>query len=106
MSLTGFCMAERVIASWKWLGAAVTLQLAAVVGGAARAQQVPAATVAASAPAADAATWITVPRLAGRLKPADLGLVINTADSASVAVGEYYAAARGLQPHQVLRAAA
>jgi uncharacterized protein (TIGR03790 family) len=48
-------------------------------------------------------TWIPIPRLAGRLRAADLGLVINTADPASVAVGEYYAAARGLKPEQVLR---
>jgi uncharacterized protein (TIGR03790 family) len=48
-------------------------------------------------------TWMPIPRLAGRLRAADLGLVINTADPASVAVGEYYATARGLKPEQVLR---
>ena len=46
-----------------------------------------------------------MPRLQGRLQVADLGLVINTADSASVAVGEHYIAARGLKGEQVLRLA-
>jgi uncharacterized protein (TIGR03790 family) len=44
-----------------------------------------------------------VPVLGGRLHAADLGLVINLADSASVAVGEHYIAARALRPEQVLR---
>lgn len=44
-----------------------------------------------------------VPRLTGRLHAADIGLVINTADPYSVAVGAHYIAARGLQPAQVLR---
>lgn len=42
-------------------------------------------------------------RPAGRLTAADLGLVINTADPYSVAVGEYYAAQRGIPPGQILR---
>lgn len=57
-----------------------------------------------SAAAADAPrAWMPVPRSQGRLKPADLGLVINTDDPYSVAVGEYYQQQRGLQPPQVLR---
>ncbi|MEF7614101.1 TIGR03790 family protein [Aquincola sp. MAHUQ-54] len=47
--------------------------------------------------------WLGVPRVAGRLGPADMGLVINTADPYSVAVGEYYIERRGLRPEQVLR---
>lgn len=47
--------------------------------------------------------WVGVPALRSRLRPADLGLVINTADPYSVAVGEHYIRARRLQPHQVLR---
>ena len=43
------------------------------------------------------------PRLAGRLHAPDIGLVINTADPYSVAVGAHYIAARKLQPTQVLR---
>lgn len=39
----------------------------------------------------------------GRLTARDIGLVINTADPYSVAVGEYYAKRRGLLPQQVLR---
>jgi uncharacterized protein (TIGR03790 family) len=50
-----------------------------------------------------ATSWAAVPRATGRLRNADLGLVINSADPASVQVGEHYIAARGLQPEQVLR---
>lgn len=46
---------------------------------------------------------MAVPRLTGRLHAADIGLVINTADPYSVAVGAHYIAARRLQPAQVLR---
>ncbi|KPF49263.1 hypothetical protein IP87_03845 [beta proteobacterium AAP121] len=46
---------------------------------------------------------LLVPRLAGRLRAADIGLVINLDDPASVAVGEHYIVARGLQSAQVLR---
>ena len=48
-------------------------------------------------------TWLNVPRTVGRLKAADLGLIINTLDPYSVAVGEFYIAARKLKPAQVLR---
>lgn len=44
-----------------------------------------------------------VPASEGRLHAADLGLVVNTADPYSVAVGAYYARARGLAPEQVLQ---
>ena len=44
-----------------------------------------------------------VPKVAGRLKAEDIGLVINTADPYSVEVGAYYVARRGLRPDQVLR---
>jgi len=44
-----------------------------------------------------------VAHVSGRLHAADIGLVINAADPDSVAVGEYYARARGLAPAQVLR---
>jgi len=59
----------------------------------------PTAMVAASAPL----RWVPVPRVAGRLRATDLGLVINTADPYSVQVGEHYIAARQLRPEQVLR---
>ncbi len=39
----------------------------------------------------------------GRLRSRDLGLVINSADPYSVAVGRHYIQARGLTPEQVLR---
>jgi uncharacterized protein (TIGR03790 family) len=53
--------------------------------------------------AARPANLIPVPRIVGRLRSADIGVVINTADPASVAVGEHYIAARKLVPEQVLR---
>jgi uncharacterized protein (TIGR03790 family) len=47
--------------------------------------------------------WSSWPRLHGRITAASLGLVINTADPYSVAVGEYYARRRGIPDAQVLR---
>ena len=47
--------------------------------------------------------WIAVPRTSGRLRAADIGLVINTADAYSVEVGEHYIRSRSLLPAQVLR---
>ncbi|MEY4735925.1 MAG: hypothetical protein RL302_244 [Pseudomonadota bacterium] len=54
-------------------------------------------------PGMPSAPRISVPRLAGRLTAADLGVVINTADPYSVAVGEYYLQRRGIPEAQVLR---
>jgi uncharacterized protein (TIGR03790 family) len=48
-------------------------------------------------------TWISVPRVAGRLTSADIGLVVNTADPYSVRVGEFYRKARHLAPSQILQ---
>jgi uncharacterized protein (TIGR03790 family) len=56
-----------------------------------------------SAAAASAPQWLSVPRTSGRLRAADIGLVINTADPYSVAVGNHYLQRRGLRPEQVLR---
>lgn len=50
-----------------------------------------------------AAQWVAVPAVRGRLHAADIGLVINSADPYSEAVGEYYIERRGLRPDQVLR---
>ena len=47
--------------------------------------------------------WVQVPRLKGRLTARDIGLVINTADPYSVAVGEYYARRRRIPADQILR---
>jgi uncharacterized protein (TIGR03790 family) len=47
--------------------------------------------------------WMAVPPIKARLSAADMGLVINTADPYSVAVGEYYIQKRGIPPEQVLR---
>lgn len=45
----------------------------------------------------------SVPRIAGRITAAEVGLVINTADPYSVEVGEYYAAQRGIPPEHIVR---
>lgn len=47
--------------------------------------------------------WLPVAKVQGHLTAADLGVVINTADPYSVAVGEYYVHRRGIPPEQVLR---
>ncbi len=47
--------------------------------------------------------WMNVPNVAEHLRAPDIGLVINTADPYSVAVGEHYIKARGLLSSQVLR---
>lgn len=47
--------------------------------------------------------WIQAPKVDGRLTVKDIGLVINTEDPYSVAVGDYYIKARGLKDSQVLR---
>ena len=60
------------------------------------------ATTAASAAATPARNGIAVPRIKNHLIAADMGLIINTADPYSVAVGEYYAAKRGIPEAQVL----
>ncbi len=49
--------------------------------------------------------WAHAPRLQGRLRAPDIGLVINTNDPYSVAVGEHYIRRRRLLPPQVLRLA-
>lgn len=49
--------------------------------------------------------WVNVPRIQGHLVAADVGLVINSNDPNSVAVGEYYARQRGIPPEQVVRVA-
>lgn len=44
-----------------------------------------------------------MPQSSGRLSPAQLAVVINTADPYSVAVGEYYATRRGLPAAHIVR---
>jgi uncharacterized protein (TIGR03790 family) len=50
-----------------------------------------------------APAWLPAVRPTGRLQAEDIGLVINTADPYSLAVGEHYIRRRGLKPQQVLR---
>ena len=59
----------------------------------------------ASAPArvAPVSSWLRLPKLQGRLTAVDLGLLINTNDPYSVAVGQYYARRRGIPDAQILR---
>ncbi len=81
-----FCMAKAGFRTWQALGALL------LWAGAGLAQ-------AADAPAA----WLRMPKLYGRITAAELGLVINTADPYSVAVGEYYARRRGIPDANIVR---
>ncbi|MDB6001574.1 MAG: hypothetical protein JWP52_3273 [Rhizobacter sp.] len=63
----------------------------------------PASTLAATSGEAPPKAWTAAPRDLGRLTNHDIGLVINTLDPYSVAVGDYYIQARKLEPDQVLR---
>lgn len=47
--------------------------------------------------------WIPVPRIQARLTAAEMGVVVNTGDPYSVAVGEYYVQQRHIPPENVLR---
>ena len=91
-----------------WLCTAVA-QPAAPTAGEAGAVPPPRAAVSAAraeTPATETAVarnWVQVPRLRGHLTARDMGLVINTADPYSVAVGEYYRHQRGIPSGQVLR---
>lgn len=126
--MMAFCIA-KIWTACRSRGRRVWMLAAIVVGATACGQTLPLpeAAAAASAPAAEvlapagpvpapasaaplpapvparAAAWIPVPRSISRLYAPALGLVINDADPDSVAVGEYYVAARHLQPAQVLR---
>lgn len=91
-----FCMAKASFSRWQAALLAGGVWLAGL-GAATAAEPV-------SAPAASASSpWMRVPRLYGRITAQELGLVINTADPYSVAVGEHYARRRGIPPEQVLR---
>ncbi len=94
------------------LAALLLSTLVMTVPAQAQAQDVTAAAGASSAPPAPpsaassapaAPTWLRVPRLQGRLTAADLGLLINTADPYSVAVGEFYASQRGIPEANIAR---
>lgn len=79
-------------ARFSWWHVAFAFAVAVVLAGVGRAE------------AADSAPrWLPLPPLYGRITAAELGLVINTADPYSVAVGEHYARRRGIPPGQVLR---
>lgn len=102
-------MAERAVVYRDSLFAAVVttvLALLALAAGPSGANEAASAVPQERAPAnlgAQSPIWVSVPRITGRLRAPDIGLVINTADPYSVAVGEHYIAARGLQAAQVLR---
>jgi uncharacterized protein (TIGR03790 family) len=116
-----FCIAQRSVAQWdraalrRWrhrlraLAAAGWLAVAMAPVGAQPAAGPAASPVPPPAPPpvllAPLPQWITAPIVEGRLRAADIGLVINTEDPYSVAVGAHYIRARGLKPRQVLRLA-
>lgn len=87
-----------------FFGLLLALVLSLATGQSALAQSAgPAASASASAPAAVAPSWQRFARLKGRITAAQLGLVINSADPYSVAVGEYYAARRNIPEANILR---
>jgi uncharacterized protein (TIGR03790 family) len=90
-----FCIAEQVIA-YRYFIALITVSFLAQAF--AQSPRVVAPAASAIRPA-----WVAVPRSEGRIRAAQIGLVINTADPYSVAVGEHYIERRGLKPAQVLR---
>ena len=108
-------MAKIVFAFWKpvgtlrWLVARLVFLIAGAacaVSAAASTEIAPGTAVPVATPATGnlpARAWVNTPRTTGRLTSAELGLVINTADPYSVAVGDFYAAARKLSAAQVLR---
>lgn len=87
-------MAKAKFSRWQ-----ATLGLLPLFAGGASAAEPPAA----AASSAAQARWLRLPKLYGRITARELGLVINTADPYSVAVGEHYAKRRGIPPEQVLR---
>jgi uncharacterized protein (TIGR03790 family) len=99
------CLSARssaIAIAWFAIAAAAAGQPAAP--GAEAASRSP-GSAAAPMPEVASTGWMTVPRIAGRLGAKDIGLVINTDDPYSVAVGDHYIKARRLAPSQVLRIA-
>jgi uncharacterized protein (TIGR03790 family) len=81
-----------------------SLALVVVTGGkAGEPASLPVARVPDAVDAARPAAWVSVPRVLGRVKAAQFGLVINRADPYSVEVGQHYARTRQLAPEQVLQ---
>ncbi len=77
----------------------------AVPAPAARPAERPASNLLPAPPPRSPPASVPPTRIQGRLQVADIGLVINTADPYSVAVGEHYIRRRGLSRNQVLRLA-
>ncbi len=111
-----FCIAENQIASRQvlvhllWavllgLGCALTepVQAQAVTAASSAPAKPTDAAAASASAAASGPQWFSVLRARVRLRAADIGLVINTADPYSVAVGNHYLHRRRLRPQQVLR---
>ena len=93
--MRAFCIAKGLPAYRHLLGSLIAMWLGLALQ--------PASGQAAPSAPASGPRWIAVPRVAGRLHAAQIGLVINSADPYSVAVGDDYQRRRGLTPAQVLR---
>lgn len=94
-----FLAAVFCLNSHSQLAARSPAEAADVAGQATHSLANPAVSAVATAPGA----WVRVPRVTGRLGARELGVVINTADPYSVAVGEFYVKTRRIAPDQVLR---
>lgn len=68
-------------------------------------QERPPAGAAIEAVGAPVPAWVAVPKVFGRITARELGIVINTADPTSRAIGEAYIKARAIPAAQVLRLA-
>jgi uncharacterized protein (TIGR03790 family) len=88
-----FCMAKAGFNRWQ-AGLALALAWVSAAG---------VAEPASAPPPPGEARWARAPRFYGRITASELGLVINTADPYSIAVGEYYARRRGIPLEQILR---
>ena len=100
-----FCTAIAGFGRWQAQGG-VARGLAATAVGlwvALAGWAAPAQAQGAAASAAAESHWVRLPTLYGRITARELGLVINTADPYSVAVGEYYARRRGIPVANILR---
>lgn len=107
-----FCIVQLQTAYRKWPRRFAALLASSALAASAQSWSVadpasaPPAAFAATAPQpsrARALAAIAVPRVGNRLRAAQIGLLINSADPSSVALGEHYIAARRLAPEQVLR---
>ncbi len=103
------CIAKLNTKAWRpdagcsksWLRIVQFLAFVSLIVSASAQTPAPPSGEAASGPSR--APVLRVPAVHGRITAAELGLVINTADPYSVAVGDYYARRRGIAEENIVR---